>query len=143
MKLQHPSEVAFYRLQFYHLPHKLLNTVLIFRWNVLCKFFTMLIVVHASLKCVKQLPDKSLILRQLLDSCLFVPKVVVRDEEPEEDGRLDHGVELLVIVLGVGEKPLDVILAQLELLLLHRHILIRPDHHHDRDEAEENNFFVH
>ena len=56
----------------------------------------MLIVVHASLKCVKQLPDKSLILRQLLDSCLFVPKVVVRDKEPEEDGRLDHGVELLV-----------------------------------------------
>ena len=41
-----------------------------------------------------------------------------------------HGVELLVIVLSVTEKPLDVIVAQLELLLLHGNILIRPDEDH-------------
>ena len=35
----------------------------------------------------------------------------------------------------MGEKPLDVVLAQLELLLLHGHILIRPDDE-DEDEAE-------
>ena len=34
---------------------------------------------------------------------------------------VEHGAELLVVIVGVGEQPLDVLLRQL--LLLHRHIL--------------------
>ena len=51
-----------------------------------------------------------------------------------------HGVELLVIVLSVTEKPLDVIVAQLELLLLHGNILIRPD---DDDDDEDEDLLLH
>ena len=48
-----------------------------------------------------------------------------------------HGVEFLVIVLGVMKKPLDVFVAQLELLLIHGHILIRPDEDEDNEDEDE------
>ena len=61
-------------------------------------------------------------------------------DSAEEDNNYltcQHGVELLVIVLSVTEKPLDVIVAQLELLLLHGNILICPDDDDDDDEDED------
>ena len=48
-----------------------------------------------------------------------------------------HGVEFLVIVLGVMQKPLDVFVTQLELLLIHGHILIRPDEDEDNEDEDE------